>query len=172
MTTNNPDIQKFKDRNAYMLKGPLAKKGYDWWWHSFTAVNQKTGERRPFFIEYYITNPALGGDKPILGQLPGNREKKIQPSYGMVKAGCWGDKHCQVHNFYGISQVSASFKEMDVKIGDSVATDVMLRGSVSLTPQEAQDHPEYMSDAGTLSWDLKVEKVLSYPVGCGASRGH
>jgi len=170
MTTNNTDIQKFKDRNAFMLKGPLARKGYDWWWHSFTAVNKKTGERRPFFIEYYITNPALGGDKPIFGQLPANREKKVRPSYGMVKAGCWGDKHCQVHNFYGIKQVSASFKEMDVRIGDNVATDSMLKGSVSLTPQEAQDHPEYMSDAGTLSWDLKVEKVLSYPVGYGASR--
>ena len=22
-------------RDHYMLKGPLAKQGYDWWWHSF-----------------------------------------------------------------------------------------------------------------------------------------
>lgn len=37
MERYNPDIQKFKDRNAFTLKGPLAKKGYDWWWQSFTA---------------------------------------------------------------------------------------------------------------------------------------
>ena len=24
-------------RDYFMLKGPLAKKGYDWWWHSFTG---------------------------------------------------------------------------------------------------------------------------------------
>ena len=38
-------------RDHYMLKGPLAKKGYDWWWHSLTAYNKKTGEPRPFFID-------------------------------------------------------------------------------------------------------------------------
>lgn len=31
-------------RNAFMLNGPLAHRGYDWWWHSFTARNEKTGE--------------------------------------------------------------------------------------------------------------------------------
>jgi len=40
MATNNPDIQKYRDRNAFMLKGPLARKGYDWWWHTFTAMNK------------------------------------------------------------------------------------------------------------------------------------
>ena len=24
-------------RDSFMLRGPLAKKGYDWWWHSLTA---------------------------------------------------------------------------------------------------------------------------------------
>ena len=40
-----------------MLKGPLAQKGYDWWWHSLTAYNKETGEARPFFIEYFTCNP-------------------------------------------------------------------------------------------------------------------
>ena len=31
-------------RNACMLKGKLARKGYDWWWHSFTGVDELTGE--------------------------------------------------------------------------------------------------------------------------------
>lgn len=37
-------------RDYFMLKGPLAKKGYDWWWHSLTAYNKKTGEPKPFFF--------------------------------------------------------------------------------------------------------------------------
>ena len=49
------------NRNAYMLKGVLAKRGYDWWWHSLIGVDRKTGERQPFFIEYFIVNPKRGG---------------------------------------------------------------------------------------------------------------
>ena len=33
-------------RDYYMLKGSLAKKGYDWWWHSLTAYDKETGEER------------------------------------------------------------------------------------------------------------------------------
>ena len=48
-------------RNQYMLTGALARQGYDWWWHSFTAINEKTGAEKPFFIEFIVCNPALGG---------------------------------------------------------------------------------------------------------------
>lgn len=76
-------------RNLYMLKGPLAYKGYDWWWHSFTGYNRETGEAKAFFIEYYVCNPALGRDIPVLGQLPENRERGVKPAYAMIKAGAW-----------------------------------------------------------------------------------
>ena len=29
-------------RNGYMLTGSLAKRGYDWWWHSLIGVSRKT----------------------------------------------------------------------------------------------------------------------------------
>ena len=50
-------------RNGYMLSGKRSRRGYDWWWHSLVGVNARTGEKQPFFIEYYVINPALGGDK-------------------------------------------------------------------------------------------------------------
>lgn len=31
-------------RNAMMLNGTLERRGYDWWWHSFTAQDAQTGE--------------------------------------------------------------------------------------------------------------------------------
>ena len=62
------------ERDYYMLKGPLAKKGYDWWWHSLTAYNKKTKEPKAFFIEYFVCNPALAEDKPTLGQNPENKK--------------------------------------------------------------------------------------------------
>ena len=52
---NHHDIK----RDSCMLHGPLAHHGYDWWWHSFTAQDAETGEDKPFFIEFFVCNPAL-----------------------------------------------------------------------------------------------------------------
>ena len=94
-----------RSRNAFMLDGKFAHEGYDWWWHSFTAVSDLTGKEKPFFIEFFTCNPALGGDEPVFGQLPENKAAGIRPSYLMVKAGCWGEGKCQLHRFFGWNEV-------------------------------------------------------------------
>ena len=60
-------------RDACQLYGGQARKGYDWWWHSFTAHDAETGSSKPFFIEFCLCNPSLGGDKPVFGQFPGKQ---------------------------------------------------------------------------------------------------
>lgn len=155
-----------KSRNGYMLKDGC-KNGYDWWWHSLVAVNNKTGELEPFFIEYYIINPGLGGKEPIFGQIPNKQQK---PSYSMIKAGKWGSDKKQIHNFYGVDSFNASRDKMSVQIGDNIADDKKLIGSVKMELETVKKHPEYMCDNGDMSWDLKVEKDLSYSVGYGASK--
>ncbi|MBR4581016.1 MAG: hypothetical protein IKO32_07265, partial [Lachnospiraceae bacterium] len=64
-----------------MLHGPLAHHGYDWWWHSFTGWDAETGEEKPFFIEFFVINPALVEKNPVLGQLPENKKSGKLPSY-------------------------------------------------------------------------------------------
>ena len=96
-------------RNAFMLKGPLARRGYDWWWHSFTAQDAETGEDKPFFIEFFVCNPASGGAEPVFGQTEWGRSAGVRPSYLMVKAGCWGEDHCQLHRFFGWEDISVDF---------------------------------------------------------------
>ncbi|MDC7127178.1 MAG: tocopherol cyclase family protein [Spirochaetales bacterium] len=154
------------NRNAYMLNKSNHKKNYDWWWHSLVAENEKTGELEPFFIEYYVINPGIASESPVFGQLPGQSQK---PCYAMIKAGKWGEDKAQIHNFYAISDFSASKEIMDVKIGANTATEKHLEGAVSMSVEDAAAHPEYMSDAGDLSWNLEAEKVMSYSVGFGAS---
>lgn len=158
------------NRNGYMLKGRLARRGYDWWWHSMVAHDRETGEPQPFFIAYLVINPALGGSVPILGQLAAHRRRGVRPSYAMLKAGTWRMKgSVQIHNFYGTDKFIADADPLRVQIGPHWLTDARLRGEVSLTPAEADAHPEYMSHSGRLSWDLTAEKVLGYSVGYGAS---
>ena len=158
-------------RNACMLRGPLARCGYDWWWHSFTAQDAETGEDKAFFIEFFVCNPALAEEEPVLGQLPENRAEGRRPSYLMVKAGCWGEGHCQLHRFFAWKDVymhaDAPYR---IEAGDCLASEEWLRGSIQITAEEAEQHPEWMCDAGSLSWDLTIDKQIAFNVGYGASK--
>jgi len=144
-----------KRRDLFMLKGPLAKKGYDWWWHNFTGYNRSNGEPKSFFIEYFICNPARGKDNPVFGQLPANKEAGITPSYVMIKAGHWGNGARQLHNFYGINALKREKNRLALEIEDLSLQETYMSGHCSLSDQDVKDHPEYMSDAGNMSWDLK-----------------
>ena len=158
-------------RNECMLHGPLAHNGYDWWWHSFTAQDAKTGEDKPFFVEFFVCNPALAEDEPVFGQLPENQRKGKQPSYLMVKAGCWGEDHTQLHRFFAWKDVSLNGKApYSVEADDCVASETKLKGTIKITEEEAKAHPEWMCDAGEISFDLTVDKQIAFNVGYGASK--
>ena len=158
-------------RNAFMLRGPLYHMGYDWWWHSFTAQDVLTGEDKPFFIEFFICNPALAEDEPVLGQLEANIEAHKRPSYLMVKAGCWGEDHCQLHRFFALKKTRIhGDAPYEVEAEDCYASETVLRGSINVTTGDVMVHPEWMCDAGSMSWDLKVDKKIAFNVGYGASK--
>ena len=158
-------------RDACMLRGPLRHRGYDWWWHSLTAQDALTGEDKPFFIEFFLCNPALAEDAPVLGQLPANRAAGKAPSYLMVKAGAWGSDHCQLHRFFAWRDIDLhADAPYRIEAGDCLACETALRGSVSIAPEEAVAHPEWMCDAGTMAWNLSVDKQIAFNVGYGASK--
>lgn len=159
-----------KTRNVFMLDGRFAYKGYDWWWHSFTARHAITGEEKSFFIEFFICNPALGQDVPVFGQLPENKTQHIRPSYLMVKAGCWGENACQLHRFFGLKNVRIRAQApFYVSAEDCYASDTLLKGSVRVSKEDAKDHPEYLSDYGEMEWELRPDKKIAFNVGYGAN---
>ena len=158
-------------RNEFQLFGGQAKRGYDWWWHNFTAKNAATGEQKPFYIEFFLCNPKFGQDEPIFGQLKENQAKGIRPSYLMVNVGCWGDVHLQLHRFFGWNNVTLNKKApYSVTAGDCYITETETHGSVKVTKEESKLHPEYMSDAGEISWNLKIDKMVAFNVGYGAGK--
>ncbi len=164
---NHHDIS----RDACMLHGPLRQHGYDWWWHSFTAQDAETGADKPFFIEFFLCNPALAEDEPVLGQLPANQAAGKRPSYLMVKAGTWGEEHAQLHRFFAWKDVTLRGEApYRIEAADCLACETALRGSISISPEEAAAHPEWMCDAGELSWDLTLNKQIAFNVGYGASK--
>ncbi|MBR5998974.1 MAG: hypothetical protein IK043_00830 [Candidatus Methanomethylophilaceae archaeon] len=163
---NKPDAR----REQCMLTGKFRKQGYDWWWHSFTAYSEKTGQERPFFIEYFVCNPGLAEDGPVFGQLPANKEAGKRPSYLMVKAGTWLEDGAHLHRFF-------PWKDVDMKWGvpfsvsadDCFCNTTEMRGSVSVSKEDAEAHPEWLCVGhGDFQWDIKIEKNITYNVGYGA----
>jgi hypothetical protein len=153
-------------RNSYMLTGALARKGYDWWWHSFTGHHAETGEPRAFFVEYFVINPAVSPDVVSFGQPPVNGI----PSYLMVKAGSWGpgEQKKQLHAFYPAGSATIDPGILNLSVGDNRLTETRASGAVVRTPEEVAEHPEYMSDSGSMSWDLTIDKRIALNVGYGA----
>lgn len=152
-------------RNTCQLYGGQAKLGYDWWWHSFTARHEVTGEERPFFVEYFLCNPAHGGDKPRFGQLGDT------PSYLMVNTGHWGEGARQFHRFFGWNEIQVHMgNPYQVSVADCYADETTLRGSITVSEEDAKAHPEWMCEAGSMSWELKVDKKVAFNVGYGAGK--
>ena len=152
-------------RNACQLFGGQAKCGYDWWWHSFTGRHAETGEEKAFFIEFFVCNPAHGGAEPKYGRLGDT------PSYLMVKGGSWGEDAEQMHRFFGWDHVDLAWgTPYSVRAEDCSLNETHTSGKVSVSAEEAARHPEWMCGAGTMEWDLEIDKKVAFNVGYGASR--
>lgn len=159
-----------KSRDTCQLFGGQAECGYDWWWHSFTAHHERTGEEKAFFVEYFLCNPSSGDDMPVFGQLPENKKNGVKPSYLMVKAGAWGEDAAQLHRFWGWNNVEVSFDEpFSVRADECYCTETKMQGEVRVSEEEAEAHPEWMCQSGAMSWNLEIDKKVAFNVGYGAS---
>ncbi|MBR5411038.1 MAG: hypothetical protein IK104_10255 [Clostridia bacterium] len=159
-------------RDEWMLRGPLAKKGYDWWWHSLTAENAETGEKKPFYVEFFTCNPALAEDEPVIvWNDPEAQKAGKRPSYLMVNVGFWGEEHGQLHRFFSLKKTEIhADPPFSVRAGDCFCNETRTFGSVKISPEERDAHPEWMCDAGEMTWNLKIDKQIAFHVGYGASR--
>ena len=126
-------------RDSFQLVGAQAKKGYDWWWHSFTGYHEKTGQAKAFFIEFFLCNPAYGGNEAVLGQSKANRERGKRPSYLMVNVGTWGKEKAQLHRFFAWKDVRVSpVTPYSIDAADCFCSETETRGSIHITEAEAK----------------------------------
>lgn len=150
------------DRNAYMLCGPLARKGYLRWWHSFVGTHIATGTKRSFFLEYLILNPVP--EKP-------RKDRAPRPSYVRVTAGMFPsdtDAGITLHAYYPIDGVKYAAKPLYFQAEDNFLSENRIFGFVDVTPEESQMN-FFVSDEGTMEWDLEVNKTLACHTGLIAS---
>lgn len=160
-------------RNSYMLRGSLARRGYMRWWHSFSGVQENTGVTRTFFIEFFLVNPRLGKDIPILGQHPYYKKRGMKPSYMLVKAGVFPSADSadgkQLHAFYPISSLKATGCPLVMQVDDCFYSEDRISGSVEVSPEEAARRC-FMTDSGSMEWNLEVHKAVSCHIGIFGGR--
>ena len=145
------------EKNQTIQKGILNRRGYDLWWQTFTGTGMKTGKEKTFFIACYVLNAQKGGDVPVFDEK--------NPSYVMIKAGVFGEGAKQLHRFYGINELESAAEELRVVVGDFFLSETVLKGSVNIAEEQAEIHPEYASDAGSMSWLLQVTREVPYDAG-------
>lgn len=156
------------DRNAYMLRGSLARRGYMCWHHSFRGVQPDTQETRTFFVEYFIMNPALGGNQPILGQHPYFKKRGMKPSYVLVKAGVFPDENGeggrQLNAFYPLTSLKSTKDPFILQVEDCFYSENHISGFIEVTREESR-HRSFMTDPGYMEWDLEVHKAVACHTG-------
>ncbi len=165
----------------YILRGKLRQEGFERWRYVLSAVNKITGEEKKFFIELYIVNPGISPKVAVLSQksrlalsesdlqyaLAGtstaahaNDEIEVLPSYVLVKAGVFGASGKHMNKFLASSQFAFVRNSEVFKAGDCIFGDKALSGSVLVSTQDLRVRPELLCNAGTMSWDLKFERVI------------
>ncbi|MBQ9580179.1 MAG: hypothetical protein IJR23_03295, partial [Lachnospiraceae bacterium] len=115
-------------------------------------------------------NPAKAKEKPYFVWNKPKKKLGDRPSYFMVNVGYWGKDHAQLHRFFPWKDVNIyDGVPFVVEAGDCICSEVYTEGSVSVRSDIEQKHPEWMSDVGTMSWALEIDKKIAFNVGYGAS---
>lgn len=178
--------------NRHQLDGSLKKSGVNLWRFVFNGIESTTGLERKFFIELSMVNPGLSPLEPVLGfktrvkispedlqnVLAGTASaQKIQsealvaPSYVVVRAGVLGAGAKQLCSYHASKDVAISAKDFEIEAGRCFFSRDKLIGVISCSQNDLSVHPEYLCDAGTVSWELRYEIQYDFPKGyCGRDR--
>ncbi len=174
------DFNKIDRSRRYKLAGLLKKNGFDRWRISASAISSITGEEHSFFIEFYVVNPALSPEKPVLGfksrlpktdtdllyALAGTESEKpllteefVQPSFVMVKAGMLSVNGKQLNAYFPCASLVADTPEYILKVGSTERDTCYIKdnatsGCISVSAADLLEKPELLGNAGTIAWNL------------------
>lgn len=168
------------------LKGSLRKSGIEFLRFVFNGIEKITGLEKTFFIEIAFINPAISPSEPILGFKPRvnvseedlqnvlagtvsaqkiQSESFVVPSYIAARAGIFGENAKQICTYTSIKNISVSPKTFDIQADHFHFSDDSLSGSIECSPAELIAHPEFLCNAGTVSWNVRYEKQRYFPKG-------
>ena len=186
--------KKILQNERLKLKGAQRKCGFDRWRFVTNGVSSVTGEEKTFFIEYYCVNPAISPNAPVLGfknRYDSNMAADIQfalagtdaaknftsqilvvPSFVMVRAGSLSTVCRQYNNYFSSESVDFKSEDFIVSVNTNqdkdkqcVIGECSTSGSVSVSETELLEHPEYLGNSGSMSWNLTYNRAIGFERG-------
>lgn len=172
--------------NKYRPGGINHKSGILTWRFVFCAQEDSTGTERTFFIDFIMLNPGVSPSESVLGYksrptlspddlqyaLAGTdaahnlaSEIMVVPSYVVVKAGVLGSDAKQMCQYTFVKGIKSSNRSFNIDTGACTFTDEKITGSVSCSPSDVREHPEYLCDSGTMSWDVRFNIPFGFTAG-------
>ena len=89
----------------------------------------------------------------------------------MVKVGTWGSDAVQIHRFFGWDNIYLKWgSNFKIEADNCYLDEKLTYGHVKVSNEDSFNHPEYMSNAGEISWNLKIDKKVAFNVGYGAGQ--
>lgn len=183
--------KKIRQNEKLKLKGVQRKNGFDRWRFITNGISSITGEEKTFFIEFYCVNPALSPKTPVLGfknrydtnmaadlqfALAGTDAAKnftsqliVSPSFFLIRAGSLSTVCRQYNNYYAFDDVDYKSDDYIVLVNPNqeknkqcYLSENKIIGSVCVSQKDLVDHPEYLGNVGSMSWNLSFTRVLSF----------
>lgn len=182
---------KIRQNEKLRLKGNLKKSGFERWRLVTNGVSTVTGEEKTFFIEFYCVNPALSPKAPVLGfknRFDRNMAQDIQfalagtdaaknftsqilvtPSFFMIRAGTLSSVCRQFNSYFATDDIDFKSEDSIVSVNEGqeknrycVLAEDHSVGSVSVSEEDLLEHPEYMGNSGSMSWNLNFSHSISF----------
>ena len=152
------------DRDSFMLRGALAKQGFDVWRHCIHGVSETTGKERTFILDFGGINPQLREEEPVFAK-DGTR-----PSYFAVMACICGEEGSVLTRYFPWDRVSTD-TALDVLVSaiDCFLSETRTMGRIEVSAEDVEKNPTVHPEAGKLIWDLKIKKPIALNLGYSTS---
>ncbi|MCI6649177.1 MAG: hypothetical protein MSH24_06570, partial [Lachnospiraceae bacterium] len=152
------------DRDSFMLRGALAKQGFDVWRHCIHGVSETTGKERTFILDFGGINPQLREEEPVFAK-DGTR-----PSYFAVMACICGEEGSTLTRYFPWDRVSTDTAlDVLVSASDCFLSETRTMGRIEVSAEEVEKNPTVHPEAGKLIWDLKIKKPIALNLGYSTS---
>lgn len=152
------------DRDSFMLRGALAKQGFDVWRHCIHGVSETTGKERTFILDFGGINPQLREEEPVFAK-DGTR-----PSYFAVMACICGEEESVLTRYFPWDRVSTDTAlDVLVSASDCFLSETRTMGRIEVSAEDVEKNPTVHPEAGKLIWDLKIKKPIALNLGYSTS---
>ena len=152
------------DRDSFMLRGALAKQGFDVWRHCIHGVSETTGKERTFILDFGGINPQLREEEPVFAK-DGTR-----PSYFAVMACICGEEGSVLTRYFPWDRVSTDTAlDVLVSASDCFLSETRTMGRIEVSAEDVEKNPTVHPEAGKLIWDLKIKKPIALNLGYSTS---